>query len=74
MPDIVPNLLRLSSEVRDVAELLEPSLELVLSATGSDASAIARATLPQWRVEAVRGVTRSAVPLELAATVVKGEP
>ena len=67
MPDIVPNLLRLSSEVRDVAELLEPSLELVLSATGSDAAAIARATLPKWSVEAVRGVTRSAVPLELAA-------
>src|SRR5438552_2151366 len=67
MPDIVPNLLHLSSEVRDVAELLEPALDLVLSATGSDAVAIARATLPQWSVEAVRGVTRSAVPLELAA-------
>ena len=34
MPDIVPNLLHLSSEVRDVAELLEPALDLVLSATG----------------------------------------
>src|SRR3954463_13786838 len=67
MPDILPNLLHLSSEVRDVAELLEAALDLVLSATGSDAAAIARATLPQWSVEAVRGVTRSAVPLELAA-------
>jgi Nif-specific regulatory protein len=67
MPDIVPNLLRLSSEVRSVAELLESSLELVLSATGSDAAAIARATMPQWSVEAARGVARSAVPLELAA-------
>src|SRR3954466_6227216 len=67
MPDILPNLLHLSSEVRDVAELLEAALDLVLSATGSDAAASARATLPQWSVEAIRGVTRSAVPLELAA-------
>ena len=29
--------------------------------------AIARAALPHWTVEAVRGVARSAVPLELAA-------
>jgi transcriptional regulator with GAF, ATPase, and Fis domain len=67
MPDIVPNLLRLSSEVKDVAELLEPSLDLVLSAIGCDAAAIARAALPQWSVAAIRGLARSAVPLELAA-------
>src|SRR5215204_5833656 len=67
MPDIVPNLLHLSSEVEDVRELLDPSLELILSATGCDAVAIARATLPNWLVEAVRGVARAAVPLELAA-------
>ena len=33
MPDIVPNLLHLSSEVADVADLLEPALDLVLTAT-----------------------------------------
>ena len=52
MPDIVPNLLRLSSEVKDVAEFLDEALELVLTATGADAVAIARAALPQWSVEA----------------------
>ncbi len=67
MPDIVPNLLHLSSEVKEVADLLETTLELVLSATDADAAAYARATLPQWSVEAARGVPRSAVPLELAA-------
>ncbi len=67
MPDIVPNLLHLSSEVKEVAELFETTLELVLSATDADAAAYVRATLPQWSVEAVRGVSRSAVPLELAA-------
>ncbi len=67
MPDIVPNLLHLSSEVAEAADLLEPALELVLSATGSDAAAIARAALPQWSIESVRGVARSAVPLDLAA-------
>ena len=40
MPDIVPNLLHLSSEVADVADLLEPALDLVLSATGAEAAAI----------------------------------
>jgi len=67
MPDIVANLLRLSSEVEDVAELMEPALELVLSATETEAGAIARATAPHWSIEALRGVSRSAVPLELAA-------
>lgn len=67
MPDIVPNLLRLSSEAVDVASLLEPALDLVLTATGADAAAFARATLPAWSVEAARGVTRAAVPLDLAA-------
>jgi Nif-specific regulatory protein len=67
MPDIVPNLLRLSSEVKDVAELFEQALELMLTATGTDAVAIARAALPQWSVEAVCGVTRSSVPIDLAS-------
>src|SRR5262245_60595880 len=67
MPDIVPNLLHLSSEVGEVAELVEPALDLVVSATNADAAAIARAALPAWSIEAVRGVARSGVPLELAA-------
>src|SRR5437588_9276431 len=67
MPDIVPNLLHLSSEVVKVAELLEAALDLVLSATDSDAAAIARPALPHWSIEAIRGVNRSAVPLELAS-------
>jgi transcriptional regulator with GAF, ATPase, and Fis domain len=40
---------------------------LAMSATNSEAAAIARATLPEWSVETARGVARSAVPLELAA-------
>ena len=74
MPDIVPNLLRLSSEVTDVPGLLEPALDLVMSATNADAAAFARATLPNWSIEAARGIARSAVPLELAAEAVnRGE-
>ncbi len=66
MPDIVPNLLHLSSEVKDVAELLEAGLDLVVAATGAEAAVICRATLPQWSIESARGVSRLAVPLELA--------
>ena len=39
MPDIVPNLLHLSSEVKDVSELLEPS-------TGTNA--LSMVDLRQW--------------------------
>jgi Nif-specific regulatory protein len=67
MPDIVPNLLHLSSEVTEVKELLEPALDLILSATSADAAAIVRATPPDWCVAAVRGIAKSALPLELAA-------
>ncbi|MEX2310701.1 MAG: sigma-54-dependent Fis family transcriptional regulator [Pirellulales bacterium] len=67
MPDIVPNLLHLSSEVTEVADLLEPALDLVMTATSAEAAAVAQAAMPDWSVEAVRGVGRSGVPLELAA-------
>jgi Nif-specific regulatory protein len=67
MTDIVPNLLHLSSEVTEVADLLEPALDLVMSATNAEAAAIARAAPPDWSIEAARGINRSAVPLELAA-------
>ena len=67
MPDIVPNLLQLSSEVSSVAEFLESALDLVLTATGVEVAALARAALPDWSIEVVRGTSRSAVPLELAA-------
>ena len=71
MPDIVPNLLHLSSEVGDVADLWEPTLDLVLLAVSADVGAIVHATPPNWSVEAARGVARSGVPLELAAEAVE---
>src|SRR5262245_2639703 len=67
MPDIVANLLRLSSEADDVDDLLEPALDLVLTATNAEAAAIARATAPDWTIQAARGTPASAVPLDLAA-------
>jgi Nif-specific regulatory protein len=67
MPNIVPNLLHLSSEVAHVEDLLEPALDVVVTATNAEAAAIVRAVAPEWVVEAVRGVGRSGVPLELAA-------
>ena len=71
MPDIVPNLLRLSSEVNDLDDLLEPTLDLISAATGANAAAIVRATPPNWTVEAVRNIARSALPFELAAEAVE---
>ncbi len=74
MSDIVPNLLHVSSEVGDVADLWEPVLDLVLPAASAEAAAVVQATPPNWSVEAVRGVARSGVPLELAAeAVARGE-
>jgi transcriptional regulator with GAF, ATPase, and Fis domain len=67
MPDIVPNLLHLSSEITQVEDLLEPAIELAMTATAGDAAAIVRATMPNWAVEATRGVPASGVPLDLAA-------
>ena len=67
MPDIVANLLRLSSEAADVDDLLEPALDLALTATKAEAVAVVAPTLPDWSVLAARGVAKSAVPVELAA-------
>jgi Nif-specific regulatory protein len=71
MTDIVPNLLHLSSEVGDVAELLEPALDLVMTATHADAAALTRAALPEWSIDVARGVNRSNVPLDLAGEVLE---
>src|SRR5690349_13516177 len=71
MSDIVPNLLRLSSEVDDVADLFDPVLDLVLTVTGCDAAAFARATPPNWSIEAARNVARTSIPLELAAEAIE---
>jgi len=71
MPDIVPNMLHLSSEICGVADLWEPAIDLVLLAASADVGAIVHATPPNWSVEAVRGVARSGVPLELAAEAVE---
>jgi Nif-specific regulatory protein len=67
MSHIVPNLLHLSSEVSHVADLLERSLDLILGTYRIEAAAIMRAATPQWKVEALRGSSRSSLPLELAA-------
>jgi Nif-specific regulatory protein len=67
MPDIVANLLRLSSEATDVDELLEPALDLVLTATKAEGVAVVTPTTPNWSVLAARGVAKSAIPVELAA-------
>src|SRR5688572_18258328 len=67
MPDIVANLLRLSSEATDVEDLLEPALDLALTATKAEAVAVVSPTMPDWSVLAVRGVAKSAIPIDLAA-------
>jgi transcriptional regulator with GAF, ATPase, and Fis domain len=66
-PDIVANLLGLSSEAQDVGELVESALDQISTASHAEALAWVRATLPQWSVEAVRGVSKLAVPTDLAA-------
>lgn len=71
MTDIVPNLLRLSSEISDVAEFWDPVLDLILAAIPVEAAAIVRPTPPNWMVEAVRHVARSGLPLDLAAEAVE---
>ena len=73
MPDIVPNLLHLSSEIVEIEELLEPAIELVMTATGAESAAIVRATVPDWVVEAARGVTAARVPFDLAAEALERE-
>jgi Nif-specific regulatory protein len=67
MPDILANLLRLSSEADEVDDFLEAALDLAMTASNAEAAAITRATLPEWTILAVRAVAKSAVPLELAA-------
>ncbi|HEX4414652.1 MAG TPA: hypothetical protein VH107_13550, partial [Lacipirellulaceae bacterium] len=71
MPDIVPNLLRLSSEVNDVSDFWDPVLDLLCSATIADAAAIVLATPPHWCIVAVRGIARSDVPFDLAAEAIE---
>ena len=73
MPDIVTNLLHLSSEAETVNGLFEAALDLVISATGAEAAAIAAATVPDWTVEAVRGITAGRVPFDLAAEALESE-
>jgi transcriptional regulator with GAF, ATPase, and Fis domain len=67
MPDIVANLLHLSSAADAVDELLEPALDSVMAVTNAESAALLRAAAPEWSVIAARGIARSAVPLELAA-------
>jgi Nif-specific regulatory protein len=67
MPDIVANLLLLSSEASDAEGFLERALDLTMGAARADAAAVVQATMPEWTIVAVRGVMRSAVPTDLAA-------
>jgi Nif-specific regulatory protein len=67
MPDIVTNLLHLSSEAGEADDLIEPALDLVVTATNAEAAAIARAATPNWSIVAARSIATSNVPLELAA-------
>jgi Nif-specific regulatory protein len=71
MPDIVPNLLHLSSEVTEVANFFEPALDIVISAMSADAAAIVEATTPNWTVIAARGIGRGQVPCDVAADVLE---
>lgn len=72
-PDIVANLLSLSSEAQDAGELLESALDLISTATEAEALAVARATVPDWTIEAARGVSKSAVPTDVAAEALERE-
>ena len=67
MPDIVLNLLRLSSEVQNLRGLLGPALDLLATATKGTAGAIVRSAPPHWMFEAVQGTSRADIPLSLAA-------
>jgi Nif-specific regulatory protein len=71
MPDIVTNLLHLSSEVSDVESFLEPALDAISASLDAQAAAIVQAATPEWTVEAVRGVSRSALPMDLAADAIE---
>ncbi len=71
MPDIVPNLLHLSSEVSSTTDLWEPVLDLVVSGLNADVAAVALATPPSWSVKAVRGIAQSNVPVEIAAEAIE---
>lgn len=67
MPAIVPNLLRLSSEIDDVRTFLGPALESVANFLSAEAVAIATAAVPTWMVESTRGIAAANVPTDLAA-------
>ena len=47
MPDIVVNLLHLSSEATDVEGFLERALDLATGAANADAAAVALSTAPE---------------------------
>lgn len=67
MTDIVPNLLHLSSEVNEVARLLEPALDMVVAGLNADSAAIVEAVPPDWKVLSSRPGGRDQIPMDLAA-------
>ncbi|MEX2091750.1 MAG: sigma-54-dependent Fis family transcriptional regulator [Pirellulales bacterium] len=70
-PDIVANLLHLSSEAAGPEELLGPALDAILNSLGAEAAAVMEATPPTWSVAATRGIAVGAVPGDLAAEVLE---
>lgn len=68
---IVPNLLRLSSEIVRLSQFYPQALEQLNAALAADASAIVLATAPEWTVVAARGIANHEVPLTLAAEAVE---
>lgn len=67
MTDMVPNLLRLSSEVPGLTEFWELVADLIQQSLPAESVAIVQATPPEWSLVCARGVGRGQVPLELAA-------
>ncbi|MCC7473774.1 MAG: sigma-54-dependent Fis family transcriptional regulator [Pirellulales bacterium] len=67
MTDMVPNLLRLSSEVPGVTEFWELVADLIQQSLHAESVAVVQATPPEWSLVCTRGVGRGQVPLELAA-------
>ena len=73
MPDVVTDLLGLSSDATSPSELLKLALDVVVDTTKAEAAAVTRAAPPTWAVVATRNVAASAVPTDLAAESLERE-
>jgi transcriptional regulator with GAF, ATPase, and Fis domain len=73
MPDVIRDLLGLTSDAASPSELLKLALEVVVDTTKAEAAAVARATPPTWAIVATRNVAAAAVPTDLAAESLERE-